>query len=155
MIRRPPRSTLFPYTTLFRSRSAAPSEPALRGGARRRGAVHHPAHRHAPLSRADAAGDGVWIVPRVLRNFPQPGRVRARAARRPPNGHRHLHAGHRLFAADDRGRRVADLARAAAACPRLVVMGARAKLKGTDTPLAERLKQRIAREGPISVAEYM
>ena len=34
-------------------------------------------------------------------------------------------------------------------------MGARAKLKGTDTPLAERLKQRIAREGPISVAEYM
>src|SRR3989441_3865104 len=24
MIRRPPRSTLFPYTTLFRSRSAAP-----------------------------------------------------------------------------------------------------------------------------------
>src|SRR2546428_9328760 len=27
MIRRPPRSTLFPYTTLFRSR---PSQPALR-----------------------------------------------------------------------------------------------------------------------------
>src|SRR2546427_2327157 len=27
MIRRPPRSTLFPYTTLFRS----PAEPALRG----------------------------------------------------------------------------------------------------------------------------
>src|SRR2546422_4251433 len=25
MIRRPPRSTLFPYTTLFRSRSAVPS----------------------------------------------------------------------------------------------------------------------------------
>src|SRR5688572_31937244 len=25
MIRRPPRSTLFPYTTLFRSRSASPS----------------------------------------------------------------------------------------------------------------------------------
>src|SRR5256885_9830049 len=30
MIRRPPRSTLFPYTTLFRSRSAA-STPPLRG----------------------------------------------------------------------------------------------------------------------------
>src|SRR3712207_7250675 len=28
MIRRPPRSTLFPYTTLFRSRSAAPAAPA-------------------------------------------------------------------------------------------------------------------------------
>src|SRR5436190_16358757 len=31
MIRRPPRSTLFPYTTLFRS----PSPPAGRGGRRR------------------------------------------------------------------------------------------------------------------------
>src|SRR5438067_5456575 len=29
MIRRPPRSTLFPYTTLFRS---APSQPAAKGG---------------------------------------------------------------------------------------------------------------------------
>src|SRR5258708_23664436 len=27
MIRRPPRSTLFPYTTLFRSRRRAPSPP--------------------------------------------------------------------------------------------------------------------------------
>src|SRR3712207_7980620 len=39
MIRRPPRSTLFPYTTLFRSRAARPgqtaaahAEPALRDG---------------------------------------------------------------------------------------------------------------------------
>src|SRR5256886_12312415 len=44
MIRRPPRSTLFPYTTLFRS-PARPEPPALvaarrrRGGARRRGGV--------------------------------------------------------------------------------------------------------------------
>src|SRR2546428_9214619 len=29
MIRRPPRSTLFPYTTLFRSRASEPSEPRL------------------------------------------------------------------------------------------------------------------------------
>src|SRR3712207_7913469 len=35
MIRRPPRSTLFPYTTLFRSCSPAPASPARR---RRRGA---------------------------------------------------------------------------------------------------------------------
>src|SRR5438128_4154946 len=35
MIRRPPRSTLFPYTTLFRSRAALPA----RGG--RRGGPHH------------------------------------------------------------------------------------------------------------------
>src|SRR2546427_2680709 len=38
MIRRPPRSTLFPYTTLFRSHQAEPLLPAGRGGrpARRR-----------------------------------------------------------------------------------------------------------------------
>src|SRR3712207_8406765 len=40
MIRRPPRSTLFPYTTLFRSRFQA---PLRRGGVRR---------------RADGDGDG-------------------------------------------------------------------------------------------------
>src|SRR6267154_4664118 len=32
MIRRPPRSTLFPYTTLFRSRSRRPPEMVLHGG---------------------------------------------------------------------------------------------------------------------------
>src|SRR3712207_8413282 len=31
MIRRPPRSTLFPYTTLFRSSSGSPSPPELSG----------------------------------------------------------------------------------------------------------------------------
>src|SRR3712207_7921142 len=35
MIRRPPRSTLFPYTTLFRSHQARPLErPDERGGSR-------------------------------------------------------------------------------------------------------------------------
>src|SRR5215467_2156729 len=33
MIRRPPRSTLFPYTTLFRSPHRAPPAPSLRQGA--------------------------------------------------------------------------------------------------------------------------
>src|SRR5687768_18267673 len=45
MIRRPPRSTLFPYTTLFRSRS--------RSGAGRRGgrvSSFHLARRHRPSS---------------------------------------------------------------------------------------------------------
>src|SRR5438876_5512674 len=37
MIRRPPRSTLFPYTTLFRS-SVAPTRPASPAGGARRGA---------------------------------------------------------------------------------------------------------------------
>src|SRR2546430_12690867 len=36
MIRRPPRSTLFPYTTLFRSRPPAPGAPPRRGQCRRR-----------------------------------------------------------------------------------------------------------------------
>src|SRR5256886_12122694 len=35
MIRRPPRSTLFPYTTLFRSPRRARSRPALPAAARR------------------------------------------------------------------------------------------------------------------------
>src|SRR3712207_8344264 len=33
MVRRPPRSTLFPYTTLFRSREAVGAVEALLGGA--------------------------------------------------------------------------------------------------------------------------
>src|SRR2546427_4908060 len=33
MIRRPPRSTLFPYTTLFRSRARDPSRPVQSGHA--------------------------------------------------------------------------------------------------------------------------
>src|SRR2546422_2811952 len=32
MIRRPPRSTLFPYTTLFRSRSSSSSSTCIRSG---------------------------------------------------------------------------------------------------------------------------
>src|SRR5256886_10486211 len=42
MIRRPPRSTLFPYTTLFRS----PGSPGARG-AERNGALQRPLHRGA------------------------------------------------------------------------------------------------------------
>src|SRR5437588_7517506 len=36
MIRRPPRSTLFPYTTLFRSRQADAPDVAIHGEARAR-----------------------------------------------------------------------------------------------------------------------
>src|SRR4051812_49797710 len=43
MIRRPPRSTLFPYTTLFRSRR--PAAPR----------VHRPGHPQAPVPRAQPA----------------------------------------------------------------------------------------------------
>src|SRR3712207_8802683 len=39
MIRRPPRSTLFPYTTLFRSRAAGTLRPRPGGAAHGRGAA--------------------------------------------------------------------------------------------------------------------
>src|SRR5437016_8955662 len=43
MIRRPPRSTLFPYTTLFRSRAWPPPAPGP-GRPRRRGAARSEEH---------------------------------------------------------------------------------------------------------------
>src|SRR3712207_7836213 len=40
MIRRPPRSTLFPYTTLFRSAEELPEHPRAAGGRGRPGGPH-------------------------------------------------------------------------------------------------------------------
>src|SRR5256885_14738429 len=71
MIRRPPRSTLFPYTTLFRSRRSALPRAArrpewqerallhrLRGArSRRRRAPRPRGHDHGGVSLADRAGD--------------------------------------------------------------------------------------------------
>src|SRR2546426_7718489 len=62
MIRRPPRSTLFPYTTLFRSRGLAARRDRLpeddrrarpvrgRAGLRRSGGPCHAAHRGEAMS---------------------------------------------------------------------------------------------------------
>src|SRR3712207_7996631 len=63
MIRRPPRSTLFPYTTLFRSRGAGPARArgsVPRGGAG--GAGRHlrggrPGHERLPDASSVLAGD--------------------------------------------------------------------------------------------------
>src|SRR3712207_7322490 len=52
MIRRPPRSTLFPYTTLFRSRALAAARSASRCGPARVGC---PSARGCPDPRDDAA----------------------------------------------------------------------------------------------------
>src|SRR5258707_11764331 len=54
MIRRPPRSTLFPYTTLFRSkdRHSGP-DPAEPGKARRRGSARHAVPRAHRLRHAE------------------------------------------------------------------------------------------------------
>src|SRR5256885_4822003 len=65
MIRRPPRSTLFPYTTLFRSGEA--EEAGHRGRADRRRGTH---------LRPQGRGDGVLGGPR-------PGEARARLPRVP------------------------------------------------------------------------
>src|SRR3989441_9030314 len=60
MIRRPPRSTLFPYTTLFRSRREL--QPALHGRARqhrrcaeRTGQARRARPSHPPVHRAASA----------------------------------------------------------------------------------------------------
>src|SRR5690348_17824676 len=50
MIRRPPRSTLFPYTTLFRSRRRPSQERRRR--ARRKPPPLHPRHQHAAQAGA-------------------------------------------------------------------------------------------------------
>src|SRR2546422_6060075 len=50
MIRRPPRSTLFPYTTLFRSRLCARGQAGLQG-------LYNPDRVTGPLERT---GDGQW-----------------------------------------------------------------------------------------------
>src|SRR2546425_8698317 len=65
MIRRPPRSTLFPYTTLFRS-LARVARPAARSPA--------PDARRARVSARDGAA--------ASRSAPPPRRPRARVGRR-------------------------------------------------------------------------
>src|SRR3712207_8369960 len=54
MIRRPPRSTLFPYTTLFRSR-------AVRAARRRDARVLHGLPQPRRRDAADGAGRGVCV----------------------------------------------------------------------------------------------
>src|SRR3989441_13268657 len=52
MIRRPPRSTLFPYTTLFRSRRGVPAEPPADRLAHRL-PPRQPARQHELLGSGD------------------------------------------------------------------------------------------------------
>src|SRR3712207_6962789 len=62
MIRRPPRSTLFPYTTLFRSRGlvdgAAHDAPRLGAGTDRGERVSQPAHWALPDPRRVGSAPG-------------------------------------------------------------------------------------------------
>src|SRR3712207_7452687 len=52
MIRRPPRSTLFPYTTLFRSLALAGQHPRQRGGRRLDAADLRRLHLQRPARQA-------------------------------------------------------------------------------------------------------
>src|SRR2546426_2359619 len=61
MIRRPPRSTLFPYTTLFRSRGGAHQAPQHRDRAARLGRAGGPpcpGARNRPPAQAGIGGGG-------------------------------------------------------------------------------------------------
>src|SRR5690606_41665522 len=69
MLRRPPRSTLFPYTTLFRSRRwrspgwmrTARSARGLRSRATTRGHDDRPQRRLGDWAVAGAGGAGFWL----------------------------------------------------------------------------------------------
>src|SRR2546430_14545859 len=52
MIRRPPRSTLFPYTTLFRSRDERPAVSVRHHDTRARGGFTADHHEHQPTGAA-------------------------------------------------------------------------------------------------------
>src|SRR5256886_7302730 len=62
MIRRPPRSTLFPYTTLFRSRDAVDVAAAQEDLARRH--AHHAARREQALQASCRGAVGACIEQR-------------------------------------------------------------------------------------------
>src|SRR3712207_8447551 len=56
MIRRPPRSTLFPYTTLFRSRGCGGDDPLAAGGPAQRPEGPRPGGQPDPRPTRDRAG---------------------------------------------------------------------------------------------------
>src|SRR2546427_5597900 len=70
MIRRPPRSTLFPYTTLFRSGGCSPSSRLPRRASRRRGP------RPTRRARRRASPGGARSCPCRSRPARTPGRPR-------------------------------------------------------------------------------
>src|SRR6266480_4413631 len=103
MIRRPPRSTLFPYTTLFRSRrraGAAGERREFRRGAQGPGDVPPP-HPVRRAIRREAAGVGIHLRKRQARRqrhrdrigppLDSGGRLRIQAER-PPRRHRSVPA---------------------------------------------------------------
>src|SRR3989440_12533941 len=80
MIRRPPRSTLFPYTTLSRSRGVPPATPSPINKATgkpgmavpsRAGAAATPPSKHAfPIVGIGASAGGLEAFSELLSNLP-------------------------------------------------------------------------------------
>src|SRR3712207_7972149 len=75
MIRRPPRSTLFPYTTLFRSRGAQAGAGHRRGGTQQadRGA-RADGEGHGPSQRGRGRGDRGQVAQGALSGISYKGR---------------------------------------------------------------------------------
>src|SRR3712207_8500569 len=63
MIRRPPRSTLFPYTTLFRSRTAS-SPPEISSGSVSRSSLMSRKLESSPARRDELR----WAAPKATRS---------------------------------------------------------------------------------------
>src|SRR6266567_6700160 len=83
MIRRPPRSTLFPYTTLFRS----PERPGRRTGNELRGAVRRPSR--CPATPAILAQTATRREPFRYNHGIRPMRFTERWQQRPSRGEPH------------------------------------------------------------------
>src|SRR2546429_1028586 len=89
MIRRPPRSTLFPYTTLFRSRAERFGGRVQLGGPDLRGVVLYPAWRGKNLAKLLLCQRN--DAPAVVEHHG------ARARRALVQGQDVLHAGHQVL----------------------------------------------------------
>src|SRR2546430_17469459 len=84
MIRRPPRSTLFPYTTLFRAflQSAQMDQKEPRSHGQRATRRKQRGRTEADVATAGAVAAQNNFARRVQR-FPKPGGLRRRASREP------------------------------------------------------------------------
>src|SRR2546430_16315735 len=101
MIRRPPRSTLFPYTTLFRSRDGVGRPaPRLQSALEVRRAQRNLVETDARLDAERRAAERPGIGPPELRSVPHERAVREGAAagallrRQPPGQHGEAGDGH-------------------------------------------------------------
>src|SRR2546427_10264318 len=90
MIRRPPRSTLFPYTTLFRSRDVHVLTPGVRVEPLEPLEAHMPdvhshTHRAEHGARERGRAQGIEVLAAPLAREPQPHVALGRDSRREPS----------------------------------------------------------------------